>query len=142
MEEANATGNSEQLRRIYPPVKDPRKVGTYNPRCKSGGGTMYKDVLEYRVWVHSGARDDVCHSFDSYLSAKAFSDSTKGAEEPLVLVLQNPWICWHDKQHDFRLVHENHIAEWRVEWLFEDVATAAPEAVLAKLRSEHPNEEP
>ncbi len=47
MEGANATGNSEQLRRIYPPVKDPRKVGTYNPRCKSGGGTMYKDVLEY-----------------------------------------------------------------------------------------------
>ncbi len=142
MSETNPTGNPEQLQRAYPPATDSRKVGAYNSHCHSGGGTVYKDVLEYRVWVHSGARDDVCHSFDSYQSAKAFSESTREAEEPLVLVLQNPWICWHDKRHDFRLVHENRIAEWRVEWLFEDVATAAPEAALARLRREHPNGEP
>jgi putative acetyltransferase len=142
MREKNSSQNLDAVLRVYPPAKDPRKVGTYSPQCKSGGGTVYKDVLEYRVWVHSGARDDVCHSFANYESASEFADGTKGAEEPLVLVLQNPWICWHDKQHDFKLVHENRIAEWRVEWLFEDVATAAPEAALARLRREHPNGEP
>jgi hypothetical protein len=117
-------------------------VGTYNPHCNSGGGTIYKAVLEYRVWVHSGRGDDVCHSFASHESAREFADGAKGAEAPLALVLQNPWICWNDKLHDYTLVHENRIAEWRAEWLFEDVATDASEAAIAMLRREHPNGKP
>jgi putative acetyltransferase len=129
----------EQSRRAYPPAKDPRKVGKHNPFCESGGGTLYRDVLEYRVWVHSGRGDDVCRSFGAHQAAREFSESTKGAEVPLVLVLQNPWIRWNGALHDYELVHENRIAEWRVEWLFEDMATGDPDAVIARLRREHPD---
>jgi putative acetyltransferase len=133
--------NMESLQQTYPPVKDSRTVGTYNPRCNSGGGTLFKDVLEYRVWVHNGRGDDVCRAFATHQSAKDFSDGERGAEAPLVLVLQNPWICWNDKRHDYELIHEDRIAEWRVEWLFEDMATGEPKIAIAWLRREHPNGE-
>ncbi len=36
----------------YPNAKDPDLVGTYPALVKSGGGYVWDEVLEYRVWCH------------------------------------------------------------------------------------------
>ena len=43
----------------YPQVKDPALVGTYPATAKAGGGYVWDEVLEYRVWCHPerGAQD-------------------------------------------------------------------------------------
>ena len=43
----------------YPKVLDPNKVGEYAGLAKSGGGYVWDEVLEYRVWCHphNGAPD-------------------------------------------------------------------------------------
>lgn len=35
---------------MYPPVRDPDQVGTYPAAVCAGGGYVWDDVLEYRVW--------------------------------------------------------------------------------------------
>lgn len=79
----------------YPDVLDPNLVGTYSPLAKAGGGYVWDDVLEYRVWCHPerGSPDledgsDYYHPFATYAEALAFSQSTEGAEEPLALIRQ------------------------------------------------------
>lgn len=121
----------------YPSVLDPDKVGTYSVLCKSGGGTLFQAVLEYRVWAHETRGDDKCHFFDSYDSAKRFSTGRRGAEAPLALVLQNPWIQWNGEKRDFELVYEDRVAEWCVEWLIESSRDQNAEVVIAKLRAEY-----
>jgi hypothetical protein len=73
-----------------PDVIDPSLVGTYSPLAKAGGGYVWDDVLEYRVWCHPerGASDeedgsDYYFAFATYAEAAAFSESTQGADEPL-----------------------------------------------------------
>ena len=85
----------KQNTKQYPAILDPSRVGTYDPLAKAGGGYVWDEVLEYRVWCspHRGAPDeeegsDYYHAFASYEEALAFSRRTKGAEEPLALVLQ------------------------------------------------------
>jgi putative acetyltransferase len=114
-------------------------VGKYPIFCNSGGGTLYKAVLEYRVWVHGTRGSDTCRFFDTFEAAKEFSEGKRGAEAPLVLVLQNPWIQWNEDRRDFELVHEDRIAEWQVEWLIRENRCENAEAVIAKLRAEYPN---
>ena len=43
----------------YPPVLDSTRVGTYPARAKAGGGYVWDEVLEYRVWCspHDGVED-------------------------------------------------------------------------------------
>ena len=43
----------------YPNVKDLNLVGSYPALVKSGGGYVWDEVLEYRVWchLHDGATD-------------------------------------------------------------------------------------
>ena len=43
----------------YPTVKDSKAIGTYPPLVKAGGGLVWDEVLEYRVWCHphEGAPD-------------------------------------------------------------------------------------
>ena len=36
----------------YPDVVDPSLVGTYSATTNAGGGFVWDDVLEYRVWCH------------------------------------------------------------------------------------------
>ena len=81
----------------YPTAKDPAKVGSYPARAKAGGGYVWDEVLEYRVWCHPerGAADladgsDYFRAFATYPKALAFSRRTKGAEAPLALILQRP----------------------------------------------------
>src|SRR5215831_2202198 len=83
----------------YPDAVDPDLVGTYSASAHAGGGYVWDEVLEYRVWCHPerGAEDlddgsDYYYAFGTYAEALEFSRATKGAEEPLALVLQREYI--------------------------------------------------
>jgi hypothetical protein len=107
----------------YPAVLDPAKVGTYPALAKAGGGFVWDEVLEYRVWCHPerGAEDcadgsDYYHAFASYADALEFSQATGGAEEPLALILQREHI---DEPEPGNYVHVTgeRVTEWPVEFL-------------------------
>jgi len=99
----------------YPVAVDFSKVGKYPALTKSGGGYVYDEVLEYRVWVHPGG-NDYYQAFPTYEETKHFSEQTARAEEPLVLVLQREYI---NEPEPGKYVHVkgDRITEWRVEWL-------------------------
>jgi putative acetyltransferase len=107
----------------YPDVMDPEKVGTYPALAKAGGGFVWDEVLEYRVWCYpaNGASDelegdDSYYSFPTYSEAKQFADATKGAEGPLALVLQREYID-ESNPGEYRHVAEERVTEWPVEFL-------------------------
>jgi hypothetical protein len=83
----------------YPDAIDPSAVGTYPALVKAGGGYVWDEVLEYRVWCHPerGAPDeeegsDYFEAFASYADALTFSRETAGADEPVALILQREHI--------------------------------------------------
>ena len=107
----------------YPAVLAPELVGTYPAEAMAGGGYVWDEVLEYRVWCHphDGAEDledgdDYFYPFETCAEAIAFAESTKGAEEPLALVLQREYI---DEPEDGHYVHvkAERVAEWPVAFL-------------------------
>jgi hypothetical protein len=130
----------------YPTVLDPQLVGTYSAVAKAGGGYVWDEVLEYRVWCHPehGAPDeadgnDYFYAFTSYEEAEEFAKSSPGTEEPLALVLQREYI---DEPEDGQYVHvcEERVAEWPVEFLTRPRRTEqtipafmAPDAPLNRL---------
>lgn len=107
----------------YPDAMDPNLVGTYSPGAKAGGGYVWDDVLEYRVWCHPergspdlGDGSDYYQPFATFAEALAFSQSTQGAESPLALIRQLEYIA-EDNPGEYRHVKEERIAEWPVEFL-------------------------
>jgi hypothetical protein len=107
----------------YPEVVDPTLVGTYSPVAKAGGGYVWDEVLEYRVWCHpersapdEEAGSDYYYAFKTYAEALTFSKETVGAEPPLALIQQLEYI---DEPEPGVYVHEKklRIAEWPVEFL-------------------------
>jgi hypothetical protein len=107
----------------YPKVKDPNLIGEYPAFVKSGGGFVWDDVLEYRVWCHphDGAPDiedgdDYYYFFATYEEALTYSKSNEGCEEPLALILQEEYI---DEPEPEKYVHikEQRLTEWPVEFL-------------------------
>ena len=109
--------------RDYPDAADPSLVGTYSALASSGGGYVWDEVLEYRVWLHPerGAPDledgsDYYYAFATYAEADAFSHSNSGAEEPLALVLQIEHIG-EPEPGVYRHIKDTRIAEWPVEFL-------------------------
>ena len=107
----------------YPAVLDPELVGSYPALVKAGGGFVWDEVLEYRVWCHPerGAEDlddgdDYCYAFASYAEADQFAKATRGAEEPLALVLQREYID-EPEAGQYRHVCEERMTEWPVEFL-------------------------
>lgn len=107
----------------YPAVKNPDLVGNYAGFANSGGGYVWDDVLEYRVWCHPerGAPDladgdDYYYTFATYEEALEFSESNTGAEDPLALILQEEYIDEPELGH---YIHkkETRITEWNVEFL-------------------------
>lgn len=108
---------------MYPAVLDPSAVGQYEALAKSGGGYVWDEVLEYRVWCHPerGALDeadgsDYYYAFASYAEALELSKRTQGAEEPLALVLQREYIS-EPQPGAYVHVKEPRITEWPVEFL-------------------------
>lgn len=101
----------------YPDAVDPDLVGTYPAEAKAGGGYVWDDVLEYRVWCHPerGAPDeedgnDYYYVFATYEEAAAFSEDTQGAEKPLALVRQVEYID-EPKPGEYRHVKDLRITE-------------------------------
>ncbi len=115
----------------YPSALDAAKVGSYPALTKSGGGYVWDEVLEYRVWSHPerGAPDecdgsDYYYAFDSYPDALAFSESREGTERSLALVLQREHIN-KPRPGVFEHVTQERITEWKVEWLSRSRRTAS-----------------
>ena len=107
----------------YPDAVDANLVGTYSAQAATGGGYVWDDVLEYRVWCHPerGASDlendsDYYCAFATYVEAAAFAENTPGAEEPLALIRQVEYID-EPKSGEYRHMKELRIAEWPVEFL-------------------------
>lgn len=107
----------------YPKVLDEEMVGEYLAEAKAGGGYVWDEVLEYRVWCHPelGAEDtedgdDYYYVFENYEEALEFSTSNEGTEKPLALILQREYI---DEPEPTKYIHikEERIAEWSVEFL-------------------------
>jgi len=114
----------------YPDAVNPELVGTYSAGAMAGGGYVWDDVLEYRVWCHPerGATDpedgsDYYHAFTTYAEALSFSQNTVGAEEPIVLVHQVEYID-EPNPGNYRHVKEMRITEWPVEFLRRPRRTA------------------
>jgi hypothetical protein len=106
-----------------PSVADPEKVGTYPAHAKAGGGYVWDDVLEYRVWCHPerGAEDldqgnDYFHTFATHPEALDFAEATPGAAPPLALILQREFI---DEPRPGQFVHvrAKRVTEWPVVFL-------------------------
>lgn len=107
----------------YPKVLDESMVGEYSALVPSGGGYVWDEVLEYRVWCHpeNGAEDldngsDYYYPYANYDDAETASKSLKGAEEPLALILQREYI---DEPEDgkFKHIKAERITEWQIKLL-------------------------
>lgn len=115
----------------YPEVLDQSRVGTYPAEAKAGGGYVWDEVLEYRVWCspRAGAADeengdDYYFVFGNFDEALAFSRATRGADEPIALVLQEEYID-ENEPGQYTHVRERRITEWPVEFLSRPKRTAA-----------------
>lgn len=106
-----------------PSVLDADLVGSFEAETFAGGGYVWDEVLEYRVWMcpENGAADefdgnDYFQAFASYEEASAYHQSTKGSDEPIALVLQREHI---DEPEDgvYELVRESRVTEWPLEFL-------------------------
>ena len=107
----------------YPTAIDGKRVGKYPASANAGGGYVWDEVLEYRVWCHPerGAEDladgnDYYVAFASYPKALAFSRRTSGAEEPLALIRQKEYID-EPSPGRYKHVRRARITEWPVEFL-------------------------
>ncbi len=101
---------------MYPKVKDPDMVGEYSALAKAGGGYVWDEVLEYRVWCHPDEGDDYYYAFEDAETAIECASSEEDAEPPLALVLQRehidepePGVYTHKK--------EDRITEWPLQFL-------------------------
>lgn len=101
---------------MYPEVMDPQMVGEYSALAKSGGGYVWDEVLEYRVWCHPDEGDDYYYAFEDFESALQCSKDERGAEEPLALILQREYID-EPEPGNYRHVKEERVAEWPVQFL-------------------------
>lgn len=124
----------------FPTAASPAKVGTYPGSVKSGAGYFYDEVLEYRVWLHpergAPARSsggDYFVAFAQYERALAFSQQSKGAEEPLVLVRQLKHVN-EPQPGVFEVVSGERLTEWQVQWLAGSKRTPG---AIEKFMAEH-----
>lgn len=99
-----------------PKVLDPARVGTYSPLARAGGGFVFDEVLEYRVWFKQDG-DSTFRAFATFEEAQAFSKrDLPRIEPPLALVLQREYV--DEPEPDKRvLVRHRRVAEWQVTWL-------------------------
>ncbi len=81
---------------MYPEAIDPSKVGNYPAAAGAGGGFVWDEVLEYRVWCHpKDGGDDFYYAYATHeealeaaASLRETDDAIADVEDPLVLILQ------------------------------------------------------
>ena len=107
----------------YPEVTDSNRVGSYDAKVYAGGGYVWDEVLEYRVWCHPerGAPDkcdgnDYYYAFATCEEALEFSKAFEGAEEPMALVAQEEYLD-EPEPGEYKHVKERRLTEWHVEFL-------------------------
>lgn len=107
----------------YPRVADASKVGQYPAFVFAGGGFVWDEVLEYRVWCHpergapaEDGSNDYFHGFATYDEALSFSKNHPGTEEPLALILQREYIS-EQKPGEYEHVRRERLTEWPVRFL-------------------------
>jgi hypothetical protein len=107
----------------YPKVFNKKLVGTYPAASYAGGGFVWDEVLEYRVWCHPerGAPDlydgnDYLTAFETFAKARKYSRNTVGSEEPIALILQKEYID-EPKSGIYAHRKKKRITEWPVELL-------------------------
>ena len=107
----------------YPKVKNPEKIGSYPASVYSGGGYVWDEVLEYRVWCHpeDGAPDiedgnDYYYVFQTYEEALEFSEITTRAEKPVALIIQKEYID-EPQAGNYSHIKKPRMTEWQVEFL-------------------------
>lgn len=114
----------------YPKVKDPNLIGEYPALVNAGGGYVWDEVLEYRVWCHpyDGAEDnehgnDYYYAFETYEAALEFSKINEGSGEPLALIIQEEYI---EEPEPGQYIHvkEQRLTEWPVEFLLRPKRTS------------------
>ena len=101
---------------MYPKVKDPEMVGEYSALAKAGGGYVWDEVLEYRVWCYPEEGDDYYYAFEDCNVALECSRLEPDAKSPLALVLQKEYI---DEPEAGKYIHvkTERIAEWPIEFV-------------------------
>jgi len=107
----------------YPDAVEPDKVGSYPALSFAGGGYVWDEVLEYRVWCRSGAgpgdladSGDHYYAFATFAEAQLASQALAGAQEPLALILQRGYID-EIEPGMYRHVEQERVTEWPVEFL-------------------------
>ncbi|GAA1119854.1 hypothetical protein GCM10009630_17080 [Kribbella jejuensis] len=104
----------------YPDAVDATRVGSYPAHAFAGGGYVWDEVLEYRVWCSPSldAKDvaDYFYAFATFAEAEAAVNELPDAERPVALVLQREYI---DESEDggYRHVKQERVTEWPVEFL-------------------------
>jgi len=101
---------------MYPKVKDPAMVGEYSALAKSGGGFVWDEVLEYRVWCHPDEGDDYYYAFEDAETALECSREESAAEDPLALILQKEYIS-EPEPGNYIHIREERVTEWPLEFL-------------------------
>ncbi|MFT5104827.1 MAG: hypothetical protein ACI8XO_000748 [Verrucomicrobiales bacterium] len=111
------------MRSEYPTAVDSEKIGSYSAVAGAGGGYVWDEVLEYRVWCHpeGGAPDeeggnDYFYAFPTYEEALVCANETVGSDEPLALILQKEHIN-EENPGDYIHVTDERTAEWPIEFL-------------------------
>jgi hypothetical protein len=121
------SGSARQCREddgmAYPDAFEPAKVGSYPAVASPGGGYVWDEVLEYRVWCSParGADDlaagnDYYYAFVTLEEARAAARRHPGAGEPVALVLQREYID-EPQPGEYRHVRDQRVTEWPVEFL-------------------------
>ncbi|APV48859.1 GCN5 family acetyltransferase [Betaproteobacteria bacterium GR16-43] len=101
----------------YPRAVNAKRVGTFPAAVFAGGGYVWDEVLEYRVWCHpEEGGDDYYYAFATYPKAFAFSKRTREAEEPLALIRQRQYIN-EPEPGKFVHVKKTRLTEWPVAFL-------------------------
>ena len=88
-------------------------AATSGTRCSSTGSGCHP----------ADGGDDYYYPFDTAAEAIAFSEGTKGAEEPLALILQREYID-EDRPGEYRHVQTERVTEWPLEFLHRPRRTA------------------
>lgn len=101
----------------YPAAIDPSLVGEYPALSGAGGGYVWTDVLEYRVWIcPSEGGSDYYYVFETYEEAEACAERKDDVQMIAVLIRQKQYIE-EEEPGKFSLVEKERITEWRPEWL-------------------------
>lgn len=109
---------------MYPDAIDSTKLGDYAAVVGAGGGYVWDEVLEYRVWCHpKDGSEDYFYSYATYDEACRAADSIRDSDEsvalvedPLVLILQREYINEREPGV-FEHVTTERMAEWAPEHL-------------------------